>query len=269
MRYPPSYTETTNFRQEIYCKAILQPSEVAWCLGVVAVALSIVNVLALLMAYMSDGGYARLARRLFDLDGEANIPSFFSGCLFLINAALLLLVWQAGRAISKARMIWFFLAGLFVFLAFDELFRVHERLIAPVRAALNPTGFLAYGWHLVYGMGVVLLSIMFFPAWWRLSKRVKLLLGWSAATFLSGAIGVDMMQAAYDEAVAGNRDLLVFGLLTTIEESFEMAGLIMLVYGLLSLLQIEFNGFAIVIPSESERFPGRAALAQTADKHSD
>jgi hypothetical protein len=45
---------------------------------------------------------------------------------------------------------------------------------------------------------------------------------------------------------------LLFVSLATIEESLELAGLIMLTYSLLLLLQIEYGGFAVEIPANHE-----------------
>jgi hypothetical protein len=189
--------------------------------------------------------------RLFDFDTERNLPSFFSGCLFLINALLFLLVWLAAPAASRPPMIWLFLAALFVFLAFDELFEVHERLIRPIRESLNLSGFLFFAWVVVYGVGVVVLTTTFALTWWRLHRRVKLWLGWSATTYLAGALGLEMIGAKYYEAMGKKFDL-VSGVLYTIEESLEIAGLIMLVHSLLLLLQSECGGCTIVIPDRQD-----------------
>jgi hypothetical protein len=134
-----------------------------------------------------------------------------------------------------------------LFLAFDELFEVHELLIRPIRKGFNLSGFLFFAWIVAYGAGVLLLSMVFVSVWWRLHRGVRLWLGLSAATYLAGAIGLEMLGGKYYEGIGKKVDL-VFGVLYTIEESLEMAGLMMFIYSLLLLLQNECDGCAIVIP---------------------
>ena len=173
----------------------------------------------------------------------------FSGCLFLINAILLIPIWQVQRTNSDSQMIWAFLSGLFLFLAYDELFSVHEALIKPIRETLGTSGPFYFAWVIVYGAGVTLLSLLFFPVWWRLNKTVKLWFALAAVTYLSGAVGFEMIGGLHRETIGKQGDL-IYGILYTLEESLEMAGLIMLIYCLLLLLQKNFNGVAIVIPDK-------------------
>jgi hypothetical protein len=65
------------------------------------------------------------------------------------------------------------LSGLFVFLAYDELFSNHELLNAPLKAALHTSGLLFYPWLLVYVPALFLLVWGFFPAWRRLDRPVR------------------------------------------------------------------------------------------------
>jgi hypothetical protein len=65
------------------------------------------------------------ALRLFNLDGERNIPATFSGLLWLVVA---LLAYLAGRAEGGRALAWKALGALFVLLAIDEVAEVHEHL---------------------------------------------------------------------------------------------------------------------------------------------
>jgi hypothetical protein len=61
----------------------------------------------------------------FNLDGERNIPSAFSGLLWLCVA---LLAYLGGRAHAGRAFAWTALTVLFVLLAIDEVAEVHEHL---------------------------------------------------------------------------------------------------------------------------------------------
>lgn len=238
----------------------LHPIKVVKILAAIAVLLLAANLLGLWMTHVL--GYADVYRlaRLFDFDTERNVPTYYSGCLFLLNVLLLLTVRQAAKTRSKPSAIWLLLAALMLFLGYDELFAVHELLIRPLREAWNLTGIFFFAWVLPYGAAVLALAMLFFPVWWRLNKQPRLWLGLSAASYLAGALGLEMIGALYYRAIGRQRDLL-FMSLATIEESLELAGLIMLTYSLLLLLQIEYGGFAVEIPASDKRIvitPARA-----------
>jgi hypothetical protein len=65
------------------------------------------------------------ALRLFNLDGERNIPAAFSGLLWVGNALLAFLI---GRRRRGAALAWYALAALLALLAIDEVAEVHEHL---------------------------------------------------------------------------------------------------------------------------------------------
>lgn len=236
--------------------ATLHPGKVVRILVVVAVLLLLANLVGLWMIYVL--GYADVYRlaQLFDFDTEQNVPTYYSGCLFLLNVLLLLSVRQAAKILSKPSVIWLMLAALFLFLGFDELFAVHELLGRPVREAWNLSGIFFFAWVLPYGAAVLLLAMLFLPVWWRLNQRSRFWLGMSAATYLAGALGMEMIGGLYRQP-----DLLFLSL-TTIEESLELAGLIMLTYSLLLLLQLEYGGFAVEIPANHEEMAIKPAARQ-------
>jgi len=103
-----------------------------------------------------------------------------------------------------------------------------------------------FTWVITYGTGFVLLSFLFFPVWQRLNNKVKLWFAISAVTFFSGAILFDIIGIIYLKMNGWHKDL-IYGVLDTIEESLEMAGLIIFVYSLLLLIQMEFHGGSISI----------------------
>ncbi len=233
-------------------QVLLQPRTVIRILGAIALLLLAANVGGLLVTHVAGHDHLGGLIPFFDFDAEQNLPTFFSACLFLVGAFLLFIVWRV-----RPQLMWLVLAGVLVFLAFDELFQVHERLIRPVRELFHLSGFLFFAWVVVYGAGVLALGGAFVSLWRRLPRHVRWWLGASAATYVVGAIGFEMLGARHYEAMqgaAGDRDLL-YGVLYTVEESLEIAGLIMLIHGLLVLLQSEREGCAIVIPGAQTAGP--------------
>lgn len=132
--------------------------------------------------------------------------------------------------------------GNIFFLGVEVLLNVHGLLIEPIRKSLG----ISRRFFFVYGLGLLILLFVFIPVWRQLNKNVKQWFALSASTFLIGAIGFDIIGDVYFKSI-GWREDIIYGALYTIEESLEMAGLIMFIYSLLLLLQREINGVSIVI----------------------
>jgi hypothetical protein len=228
----------------------LTPRSAFFWLSAIAVFLLAAHFITITLPYIFDGFEHVLVRvffSLFFIDGEGNLPAVFSTLLFLINAALFVMVWKSAGLAGDSRKIWLVLSIVFVFLAFDESISIHERLIDPLREALDTGGIFYYAWIIPYGIGVVLLSVFAIPVFWRMQKRIRFWFGLSAAVYLFAALGLEMISGKYLVMQNENKDI-VWVLMVTLEESLELMGLILLVYALLLLLQIKYNGFSIVMP---------------------
>ncbi len=236
------------------------PRKIVIWLSTITILLLAAHLITIAMPYIFGGfehGLVRLFFSLFFLDGEGNVPAIFSTCLFLINAAIFLIVWKAACSAGDSPKIWLFLSSVFVFLALDESISIHERLITPLREALDATGIFYYTWIIPYGIGVVLLSIFTIPVFLRMQKRIRFWFGLSAATYLFATIGLEMISGKYLVMMNEQKDI-VWIFIMTLEESLEMAGLIILVYAQLLLLRNKYNGFLIFMPAAGDASPHSA-----------
>ena len=232
----------------------LSPRNTVIWLSTIAIFLVVAHLITIGMPYLLGGfehGVVRVLFSLFFIDGEGNLPAIFSTGLFLVNAMLFLIVWRAAGLAGDSPKIWLVLAIVFVFLALDESISIHERLIDPLRLALNATGIFYYAWIIPYGIGVVLLAIVTIPVFWRMQKRIRFYFGLSAAIYLFAAIGLEMISGKYLVMMNESKDI-VWILMVTLEESLEMVGLILLVYALLLLLRNTYNGFMIYMPGSDD-----------------
>jgi hypothetical protein len=240
---------------ETRTRIALYPRNIAVWLSTIAILLLVAHLITIAMPYIFEGfehGLVRLFFSLFFLDGEGNVPAIFSTCLFLINAVIFLIVWKAASLAGDSQKIWLFLSIVFVFLALDESISIHERLINPLRQALDATGVFYYTWIIPYGIGVVVLSIVAIPVFWRMQKRIRFWFGLSAITYLFATIGLEMISGKYLVMMNEQKDI-VWIFMITLEESLEMVGLIILVYAQLLLLQHNYNGFLIFMPGTGSR----------------
>ena len=226
----------------------LTPRNTVYWLGGILIVLLAIHFLSILLVYLVGPQNVFVTRiyHLFFPDAEWNIPALFNTCLFLINAAFFLIVWQVKRVAGEIQRIWTVLAGIFVFLAIDEFVALHEMFIDPLRKLFNASGIFFYTWIIPYGIAVVVLAFFMIPVWWRQEKKIRLWLALSAGVYLFGAIGLEMVGGKYYEMMR-MRKTLGYVFISTFEETLEMSGLIMLTYALLLLIRRHDHGFVISI----------------------
>ena len=214
---------------------IISPKRVIRVLSLIAVGLVLASVAGQIAKF--GFGYDRLVGFVpaFNLDSESNIPAWYSTSLLLIGAALFGIAAQAAWNI-RDRFAWHWsgLALLFAGFSVDELAGIHEQTIHPLRTLLRASGIFYYAW-VIGGIGVVLLvgaaSLAFLRALDTLTRRRRLVAG---AIYVGGALGLEMIGAAYASRFGVQTP--AYAVLTTLEESMEIAGLITLIHALLHYL---------------------------------
>jgi hypothetical protein len=179
---------------------------------------------------------------MFDLDVERNIPSFFSTGLILLCAGMMAAL--AYREPRSNRPGWQGLSLIFVVLSADELVSLHERLIEPVRATLHTSGVLYFAWVVPYGVAAILIGLLYLRFLFRLPRLTRNRMIVAGCVYVGGAVGLELVGGAYLEILHDQHNL-PYELLTTVEESLEMAGMILLLRALLK----HFGGETEVIRS--------------------
>lgn len=203
--------------------------------------LSAIAVLVTIHA-LSLFGYFELGRdhqlglfRLFNVNEEGNVPTWFAATTLLLSAGLFAITWQSVRAAGEpyARH-WGVLALIFLFIAVDEAASIHELLILPVRELFSAERAFYFAWVIPYGIAVIGFALVYARFMLAIPRRTALLLFGAAALFVSGALGMEMLSPwVYDWT--GEVTLPMFVMLL-IEETLEMLGAAVLVYALLDHL---------------------------------
>jgi hypothetical protein len=218
---------------------VVRPRQVTRWLVAALAALVLANLAACLWrgpAQMASGAPLWVAR-LLDMDAERNLPTLFEVALMLGASALLALVGvRAQRRGTADGRYWFFLSGAFAALAVDEAWSFHEHASRVVWATLrlDLPGFLAFAWVLpgmVLVLALLLANLRFLR---RQTRFVAAGLVAAGAVFVAGAIGMEMVGAHL--STRAEPSAVLYLLASTLEETLEMAGLILLIRVLLELL---------------------------------
>lgn len=174
--------------------------------------------------------------KFVNVDREKNLPSLYSTLTLVLCSLLLAMIALQKRADGdRDRHHWTGLAAIFLFLGMDEALSFHEKIDKLIKGVVNTTGIFHYAWLLPALAGVVIVLGFYRPFWQRLPQQSRRLALAALATFLSGAVGMEMLAGLY-VSYAQQWNRLLWAMMTLIEEGLEMAGVLILIYALLSYM---------------------------------
>ena len=212
-------------------------SNVVWILAGVAALLVLAHVITQAISFTTGNHGLYGIVRLFFLDSENNIPSFFSTAILLLASLLLGLIgtvrYKTGAPYRKH---WIALAFVFLLLAMDEAASIHELLVRPTKELIGPwADKMDYAWVILGILGVIVLGCVYFRFWLDLppSTRFRVLI--AGGLYLGGVLVVEILGGYY--AAARGKDTFLYIMFVTIEESLEMAGVIVFLFALLGYLE--------------------------------
>jgi len=181
---------------------------------------------------------------LLDIDLEANIPTFYSSILLLLNAALTALI--GGLVLDRRnRRAYLGIALIFLYMATDEIARIHELWNGPTRQIIgNLRGPFRFAW-VIPGMAIAAVVIAtYLRFFFSLSRALQFRLGVAAAVYLAGAIGMELLGSVY----LGFRGTdLGYHLVVTVEETVEMLGAILFISVWLGQIATHFSPVRIAV----------------------
>lgn len=201
---------------------------------------------------LDRGGLWGLSR-LFDLDSENNIPTWYSStALFLCAILLGLIAHQKRQQGDRFANHWVGLSGIFAFLSLDEAASIHE-LFIPLGKALGTGGILTFFWVVPACIAVLVIGLIYWKFFLNLPFKTRRLSAISVACFLGGAIGLEMVAGYYismhPDIVMWHQSAdwhgLTLSAIMIVEELMEMTGIAVLIYTLVSYFCEELSGITI------------------------
>lgn len=209
-------------------------------LTMVAVAMVLLHLSGVFAFYVGgmDSPFMQSFLTRLDLDGEGNTPAFFSSFILFCSAILFLIIGKLQEE-RKDRFTsyWKSLSMVFLYLSLDEAFMLHEIINNKLMSTGTFSGAFYFPWVLAGLTFVVFLVVIYMRFFLSLSTMLKLRLFVASVLFLSGALGMEMVGGNYSYMYG--EDNLEYSLITTIEESLEISGILFLIWTLVNYLKKE------------------------------
>ncbi|HQZ12856.1 MAG TPA: hypothetical protein PK286_08200 [Devosia sp.] len=169
---------------------------------------------------------------VISLDGEANLPSWFSGLLlFTISVTALFLAKFARIAEPRNAAWWMLLSAFFLLLSADEIVGLHEATVWPLHSIRTWTGPLLFAWVLWGVPLLALVGLLFVPLLARLPRATTLRLCIAATIGIAGAVGMEMIAGMVIDWRL-DRDGY-YAAAVALEEGGELTGAVLFLRGLL------------------------------------
>lgn len=179
---------------------------------------------------------------MFNLNNEGNVPTLFEAALMMGCAILLsIIAFDATRRLDRDAWAWCLLAFGFALMFVDELWSFHERLVQPTKQMLHMAsfGYFYFAWVVPALALLVTLLVVFAGFLTRLPNTFRMRFLFSGAIFAGGAVGMEMIGGRFAEQYGHSN--FTYAFIASLEESMEMAGLILFIHSLLDYLGLHLR----------------------------
>lgn len=241
----------------------LSPLKITRALGVTALLLVLASITGQLTKYILGHEFVYGLIRLFYVDYENNIPSYFSASLLLLAALLLALITALKKAAHAAyEFQWALLSFTFLYMAIDEAASIHELLTWPMRNLLGllgqqAGGIFSFTW-VIPGIAVAMVfGLSYLKFLLHLPAKTRWRFVIAATLYLGGAIGMELIGGRY--ADLHGMENLAYSMTATVEESLEMAGVIVFIYTLLNYIADNYQEIRLRLDNFEESSQSLAA----------
>jgi hypothetical protein len=173
---------------------------------------------------------------LLDVDAENSFANFYSSVALLLASILLFLVARKKELSLGLSKYWYGLACIFLLFAFDEAIDIHEVVSEHVRRGFSVQGPQGESWLVPYLVLTAVFGLLYLWFLFRLPAPLRNGLILAGIVYLIGVAGFEVFNEWYEKTYGHG---LAHALLTTVEDSFEMFGVVLLVRTLLR--HIEHN----------------------------
>lgn len=196
-----------------------------------SVALVLLSTAGQILKFVTGHDTAKGFIPLFHVATEGNVFTYYSALLLLLAAGMCAWIGRAARLRGRpfARH-WTALAAILLLFSVDDATAVHERLIVPVRDLLGVGGLLYFAWVIPGALFALAVAAFFLRFVSHLPRSTRRHIVVGAALFFGGALGMELLGGLHYESYGDQT--VTYSVLTTVEESLELAGVLVLLRGL-------------------------------------
>jgi hypothetical protein len=196
--------------------------------------------------------------RLLALDGEDNLPSWYSSVQLLFSSAALGIIGLSRKQEKNPySWQWLTLSVLFLCLSIDEAASIHEMtapLIEHWLATAGPlinlvSSLLGTPWLLAAIPFTIIVFLLFVRFLWNLPRATMILFLIGGGLYVAGAVGVEDLAGHY-LVNPGADETFTYQIMVTVEEGLEMLGIVVFLYGLMTYMAIHGIGLEIALSHE-------------------
>lgn len=206
---------------------------------VAIIVLHVLNLFAQRIALLPEASDAAIHfKRLFTVNTEGKVPTWYSASALLFCAGLLMMI-GIFRQSTVDRWKWILLSAVFAFISMDEASGFHDEMSVYLHEMMPTEGALYNTWVIPAGLFVAGLALWMRRFFFSLPRRTLAMFALSGALYVGGALGMEMVGSAYVTSHEFNRQTTTYSLMATIEELMEMSGVIVFAYALLSYMHRE------------------------------
>ncbi|MBD2500465.1 hypothetical protein [Anabaena azotica] len=230
----------------------ISPNQITRLLIFITIAIGFASLSGQFYVYFLNGDKLSGVVRMFDLNEEQNIPTLVTGLILLFCSLLLEFVALAKqRENNRYSAYWHGLAITFIYLSFDELLELHEKINSILNRIVQSTG---QRLDILNILLVLIFILVYFKFLLHLPKKIKRFFVLAFACVVIGGVGIELLGVCFFPNIY-HQESLISEIITTIEECFEILGLTIFIHGILLYLNSFVTDIHInIVGSEKKRF---------------
>jgi hypothetical protein len=215
----------------------LHPKKITVILFLIAIGLTVLSISGHALQYYFGHGHFTEFVRLFNISGEANMPTWFDSAMLLVCSILLAAIAHAKMSQGESFALhWWALSLIFLCISLDETAQIHEILIDPLRSLFRARGLFYFAWVIPFGVFLIIFILAYLRFLANLPTESRRLFLISGLVYTGGALGTEMVSGVVIDYYPDQT--LIRGGVSTLEDFLQMMGEILFIYTLLTYMRV-------------------------------
>jgi hypothetical protein len=235
----------------------IAPKRFAYVLTLGALSLACVNIAIHFCIYIL--GYDQLLEfaRPFTFRGNSTVAKWFATANLLLCTLLLAIIARGKiQETDGYRHHWSALALIFCAISLEEAVGLHELTSKPLSSVFPATGLLFHTWVVLGVLFTAIVALIYARFLGHLPSKTKRLFLLAATLYVGGALGMEIIRGPYNEAYGAKH--MIAEILKSIEEIFQMLGVVVFIYTLLSYIGEHIKEVTLYIDNKASKIVGFA-----------